>query len=177
MPGRTTAGKRFAEAIAGIARQNGAWEQWRRDLGEIGSALANPEIRLTLESPRVAPERKQRLLADSFAGRLTPDTLNLLNVMAQRGRLALLPDVLVWFDEIADRATGVRRYTVTTAAPLSDDQRAQLQQRLVASTGGQVILTERVDPSIMGGMVLRHEDVIADYSVRSRLEALRERLN
>jgi F-type H+-transporting ATPase subunit delta len=177
MPGRTSAGKRYAEAVAGIARQDNSWEQWRRDLGAIGQVLGNPELRLTLESPRILPERKQRLLNESFGGRIAPATLNLLNVMAQRGRLGLLPDMLVWFDEIADRALGVRRYTVTTAAPLTDEQRAQLQQRLGGAAGGQVILTEQVDPSIMGGMVLRHEDVIADYSVRSRLEALRERLN
>jgi F-type H+-transporting ATPase subunit delta len=177
MPGRTSAGKRYAEAVAGIARQDGSWEQWRRDLDALGQALADQQLRLTLESPRILPERKQRMLNEAFGGRLAPATLNLLNVMAQRGRLGLLPDVITWFDEIADRALGVRRYTVTTAVPLSDDQRAQLRQRLGGTRGGQVVLTERVDSSIMGGMVLRHEDVITDYSVKTRLETLRDRLN
>lgn len=178
MPGRTSAGKRYAEAVAGIARQENSWEQWRRDLALIQESLATPELRLALESPRILPERKQRMLAESFGGRVAPATLNLLKVMAQRGRLGVLSDTIVWFDEIADRTLGVRRFTVTTAAPLTDSQRETLRTRIGGETGaGQVILTEHVDPAIIGGMILRHEDIISDFSVKSRLDALRDRLN
>lgn len=175
MPGRTTAGKRYAEAIAAIARQDNSWERWREDLTIVGDALQDAELRLTLESPRVTAERKGKLLDDVLRDRVADPTRNLLKVMGRRGRLALLGDVRVWFDELADRALGVRRYRVTSATPLTEEQRTQLRQRL--GSGGSVVLTEHVDPSLLGGLVIRHDDVIRDFSVRTRLETLRNRLN
>ena len=176
MPGRTTAAKRYAEAIAAIARQEGSWDRWRQDLELVSQMIQNPELSLMLESPRVAAGQRGQLLDEALGGRVSAATLNLLKVMGRRGRIPLLPDMLVWFHEMADRALGVRRYTVTTATPLSDDQRQRLRDRL-ASGGGQVLLTEQVEPKLLGGMVLRHEDLIRDYSIRARLESLRDRLN
>ena len=176
MPGRTTAAKRYAEAVAAIARQENSWDQWRRDFDVLREALAEPRLRLLLQSPRVEPGQRRDLLEQAVGNRVSANTLNLLKVMGRRGRLGLFDDLLTWFDEIADRVQGVRRYTVTSAAPLSDAQRERLRAEL-AREGGSVILTERVDPSLIGGMVLRHEDVIRDYSIRTRLESLRERLN
>lgn len=175
MPGRTTAGKRYAQAIAGLAQASNSWEQWRRDLSVIGEVLKQPQLRLTLEDPRVPFERKERLLDSVVGGQLAPMTSNFVKVMGRRGRLDLLSDAIVWFDELADRALGVQRYTITTATPLAEDHRQVLRQHL--SGRGEAVLTERVDPEILGGMVIRHEDVIRDYSVRARLQSLRERLN
>ncbi len=176
MPGRTTAAKRFAEAVAALARQDNTWEQWRRELGAVREVLENPQLKLMLESPRGSAGQRGEILEQALGGRVSPLTLNLLKVMGRRGRISLLPDMLTWFDEIADRALGVRRFGVTSATPLSDEQRQRLRGHLGASTG-QVILTERVDPSLLGGLVVQQEDIIRDYSVKARLESLRDRLN
>ena len=180
MPGRASAAKRYAEAIAGIARQENSWERWHQDLSAVAGLLrGNDALRLSLESPRVRPERKIELLDAAIAtggAQIAAQTANMLRVMARRGRLGLLADVQGWFDELSDRALGVRRYTVTSALPLTPDQRERLQQQLAAS-GGQAVLTEQVDPSLLGGLILREGDIIRDYSVRTRLAALRERLN
>lgn len=176
MPGRTPAGKRYAEAVAGITRADGAWERWRRDLDLAAGALSSPQLRQALESPGLRHQQKYALIEEVLGGKIAGPALNLLKVMARRGRIDLLPDVAKWFGEIADRALGVRRFQVTTAAPLVEEQRELLRQRL-AEGSGSVVLTEHVDPSLLGGLVLRHGDVIHDYSVRSRLEALRARLN
>ena len=176
MPRRATAAKRYAEAIAGIARAAGTWQQWRDDLRTVGEAAGTPALRDVLASPSLAPEVKQGLLERALTDGVTPETRNLLGVMARRNRFDLLPDVAGWFDEIADRALGVQRVTVTTAAPLTDDQRQRLRDQL-AGPSGEAVITEQVDPEILGGLVVRQGDVIRDYSVRARLEALRERLN
>ncbi|MGI8422779.1 MAG: ATP synthase F1 subunit delta [Chloroflexota bacterium] len=176
MPGRTTAAKRYAEAVAAIARQESSWEQWRRDLGLVGEGLQDSELRLMLESPRVNAEQKAALLERAFGGRVAPQVLSLLKVMGKRGRLTLAPDMLKWFDEIADRALGVRRYVVTSATPLTDEQRQRLRSQLGGTTG-QLVLTEHVDPAIIGGLIVRHDDMILDFSIKTRLETLRERLN
>lgn len=176
MPSRSGAGKRYAAAIAGIARQTNSWEPWRRDLSALGRALDDPEVRPTLADPRVSTERKQQLLHGALGHDVAPETRNLVDVMLRRNRIDLLPDVIAWFDDLADRALGVRRVSVTSATPLSEDQRQQLKRRL-GGTPEQVVLSERVDPALLGGLVVRWQDIIWDYSVRARLESLRDRLN
>ena len=176
MPPRTTAAKRYAEAIGAIARQTSAWSRWRADLDAVASALhENPPLRLTLESPRVAAARKEQMLDQALGGRIATETRNLLGLLARRGRLELLPDIATWFGEMADRSLGIQHVTVTSAVPLDDQARAVLRDRL--RQGGEVMLDEQVDPSILGGLVIRQGDIIRDYSVRARLELLRERLN
>jgi F-type H+-transporting ATPase subunit delta len=185
MPLRSGAAKRFAEAVAGLARQDGSWDAWRRDLSTLAAAAADRRLVLSLESQRVAVARKRELIEGAFGGQVSPGARNLVLVLARRKRLGLLPDLLSWFDQLADRAQGVRRFTVTTAAPLTDEQRARLRQRLAAggaavgaaASGPEVQLSEELDPSLLGGLVVRQGDIIQDYSVRARLEALRDRLN
>ena len=180
MPGRTTAAKRYAEAVAAIARQDNSWEQWRKDFDVLRQMLANPQLRVVLQSPRVEPGQRREMLERAVGDRISANTLNLLKVMGRRGRLSLFEDLLVWFDEMADRAQGVRRYTVTSATPLTEAQRRRLRTELAVGSGSsddQIMLTEQVDPSLIGGLILRHEDMIRDYSIKTRLESLRERLN
>jgi F-type H+-transporting ATPase subunit delta len=195
MPQRSSHAKRYAEAVAGLARQDGSWDAWRRDLDVLAGAVADQRLLMALESERIAPDRKRELVDATVGGRVSPGARNLVLVLARRRRLELLPDVVTWFAEMADRAQGVRRVTVVTAAPLTDDQRTRLRQRLAGVPGApgasgaprasgapppgarEVELAEEVEPAILGGLVIRQGDVIQDYSVRARLEALRERLN
>ncbi|HEX2186335.1 MAG TPA: ATP synthase F1 subunit delta [Chloroflexota bacterium] len=179
MPPRSTAGKRYAEAIGGIARQDGSWDRWRRELAALLKAMEDRALFLTLESQRVGEGRKRELLDAAVGDAVGREVRNLVLVLSKRGRLALLPDILSWFEELADRAQGVRHATVTTAVPLSEEQRAVLRRRLGGGDGGdgQVVLTEEVDSAILGGLVVRRGDIIQDFSVRARLEALRERVN
>lgn len=178
MPRRTAAGKRYAEAIANIARESGSWQRWRDDLHLFGRALADPVVRLTLASPRVAAERKVQLLDQALGTAVAPETRHLVEVMARRSRLDILHDVIAWFDEMADRALGIRRASVTSAVPLTEAERQQLQHQLSTTSGAtQVVLDERVDPNIIGGLVVQQGDIIRDYSVRARLDSLRDRMN
>jgi F-type H+-transporting ATPase subunit delta len=176
MPGRTSAAKRYAEAVSAIARTENSWERWRNDLHAVGEVLKDDQLRLMLESPRISAERKNAALEQTIGGLISPEASNLLKVIGQRGRFNLMSDVITWFDELADRALNIHHYTVTTAVPLTEDERRRLSEKL-AVEGGQVVLTEQVDANLLGGMVVRHEDIIRDYSLRTRLETLRARLN
>lgn len=193
MPLRSSAGKRYAEAVAGLARQDGSWERWRQELRALDQAVADPRVRATLQSESHTAEVKRQLLGSLVGGGVSAGALNLVLVMARRRRLELLPDVVPWFDELADRAQNVRRITVTTAVALTDQQRERLRRRLAmrpaeahsgASPGttdapavGDVQLSVEVEPSLLGGLIVRQGDVIRDFSVKARLESLRERLN
>ncbi|MBI3974127.1 MAG: ATP synthase F1 subunit delta [Chloroflexi bacterium] len=176
MPRRTTAAKRFAEALAGLARPRNTWQRWREQLGVVDTAMHDPALRLSLDSPRLPMHSKQERLRGALRDAVDDEIRNLVLVMAQRGRLELLPDLITWFGDLADQALGIRHYTVTSAVPLTEQERRRLRAQLTGRDG-QVVIVERVDPAVLGGLVLQQGDVIHDYSLRGRLESLRARLN
>ena len=110
-----------------------------------------------------------------FGGTLTAEAMNLVQLLIRRRRIGLVADVQRWFLELADVAEGIERYTITTAVPLTDDLRGAVRQRLERD-GRQVVMTEQVNPDIIGGLMIRHNDLIQDFSVRGQLEVLREQL-
>ena len=98
-----------------------------------------------------------------------------LELLGSRCCIGLFADVQHRFLELADAAEGIERYTITTAVPLTDDLRGAVRQRLERD-GRQVVMTEQVNPDIIGGLMIRHNDLIQDFSVRGQLEVLREQL-
>ena len=88
----------------------------------------------------------------------------------------MLPLVLDAYLRLADAQSGRVRAKVTTAMPLSDGLKESVRQALSASVGKEVIITERIDASILGGVIAEVEGRVFDGSVRSRLDALRQEL-
>ena len=174
MPAGST-GKRYAQAAAQIAQQAGSWARWRQDLAAIAEVLQDEALLAVLQAPRVGLTQKLELVETVFGNTLTAEGMNLVQLLIRRRRIGLFADVQHWFLELADMAEGIERYTITTAQPLTDDLRGAVRQRLQRD-GRQAVLTEHVNPDIIGGLMIRHNDLIQDFSVRGQLEVLREQL-
>lgn len=170
-----SAGKRYAQAAAQIARQTESWARWRQDLATVAEALRDDTLLAILQAPRVGLTRKLELVDGIFGDAMTSEATNLVHLLLRRRRIGVFADVHRWFLELADEAEGIERYTVVTAVPLADDMRQAVQQRLDQG-GGQVVMTEEVDPDLIGGLMIRHSDLVQDFSVRGRLDVLREQL-
>ncbi len=170
-----SAGKRYAQAAAQIARQAESWARWRQDLAAIAEVLQDESLLAVLQAPRIGLTQKLELVERIFGDTLTAEAMNLVQLLIRRRRIGLFADVQHWFLELADAAEGIERYAITTAEPLTDDLRGAMRQRLEGD-GRQVVMTEHVNPDIIGGLLIRHNDLIQDFSVRGQLEVLREQL-
>jgi len=169
------AARRYAEAAFALARQAQAEEAWARDLQRLAELLAIPVAEKALTSPAV-PAAQKLAAIDAELPDLQPQVRNLVQILLHRDRLELLPEIAAAYRELLNRTRGIVTAQVTTAVPLSDEQRVLLAERLGDYVGRQVHLETSVDPSIMGGVVARIGDLLLDGSVRGRLEALRRRL-
>jgi len=131
------------------------------------------ELRRVLLDPALGTEPRRRVLA-AVAERAgaSPLLRRLLDLLAARERLSLLPDLVQAYDKLANEAHGIVSAEVFSAVPLTEAQR----QRLAASLGGKVELRCRVDPGLVGGVLVRAEGTTYDGSVHTRLAALRRRL-
>ena len=102
--------------------------------------------------------------------------LNMIGLMLRRGRIEQLPRVAAEFRRLDNARQGITLATATSAAPLNPDEVRALTARMEQLTGGRVELDLKIDPSLLGGLVVRIGDRLIDGSVRGRLERLRNQL-
>ena len=169
------AARRHAQAAFQIALEREELDLWRGDLERLSEALKEPLLFTFLESPRIHFEEKAMILRQGLEG-LNPLVMNLALLLVSRGRLHLVSDMVLEYGRLVDEHRGIAHAEVTTAVPLEPDEKDKLVHRLGDLVGREIVLTTRVAPAIIGGLVARVGDKLIDGSTRSRLLALRESL-
>ena len=173
---RESAARRYAEAAFQIAMRDGTVEVWRSELDLAGAVVEDPTVARVLANPAVALESRDAMVDSAIGPTISRPVLNLVKLMLRRGRIDQLPRVSAEFRRLDNARQGIVPATATTAAPLSQDDVRALVGRLEQMTGGRIELVLQVDPSLLGGLVVRVGDRLIDGSVRGRLERLRNQL-
>jgi F-type H+-transporting ATPase subunit delta len=178
MPSRTAA-NRYAKALMDVALQEKAdLVRVEDELASFTKALVeNEETAKILLNPAVPAPRKGVALK-AIVKQTAPlvPVGKLLVLLAERDRLAVLPDLLASYRERMLAHQNVVRAEVTTAGPLPDSQAETIRDRLARATGREVRIATRVDPSIIGGLVARLGSTVFDGSVSRHLEKMKDRL-
>ena len=175
MAGSSTAARRYAEAAFEVGLRDGTVDAWRRELDASVGIVGDPTILRTLENPAIPLETRTGLLA-ALKPSISQPVVNLILLLVRRGRIGTLPLVAAEFRRLDDRRNGVTVASATSASELDSGEVAALTRRLEELTGGRVELTLQIDPSLLGGLVVRVGDRLIDGSVRGRLERLRTQL-
>ncbi len=176
MAGRDSGPRRYAEAAFQVALRDGTVDTWRAELDMAASITADPGVGHALANPAVPLQTRVAALRSAFQDGISPGALNLIALMIRRGRIEQLPRVAAEFRRLDNTRQGITLATATSAAPLTPDELRDLTGRLEQMTGGRVDLDVQVDPSLLGGLVVRVGDRLIDGSVRGRLERLRTQL-
>ncbi|MDP9372202.1 MAG: ATP synthase F1 subunit delta [Chloroflexota bacterium] len=171
-----TAARRYAQAVFEMADGGGTLDRWERDLGLLAGAMGDEAVADYLRNPQV-PASQKRATVDRILGEEGQQlTRNLAALLIERGRLALLPQIYNSFHERLLERRGIAVGEVTTAVPLDEEELALVSRQLRTIVGKDVEIRQRVDPSIIGGIIARVGDQLIDGSVTSRLRRLREQL-
>jgi F-type H+-transporting ATPase subunit delta len=107
---------------------------------------------------------------------MSPVFKSLLNLMLEKNRLAIIPEVRNFYQKLLDDMANISRATVTSATPLSDEAVASIKASLEKTTGRSIFVETEVDPELIGGVVARVGDLVLDGSVRSQLTNIKETL-
>ncbi len=167
----------YGEAILSAAAKAGAVGEVVEELGAVaGIFAATPGSLDRLIGSGRSTEEVDAILTKSFEGKTHPLVTNLLRVLNSKGRLALLPALADRVARDSDRVLGRVRVLVSSAKALTPDQIDTLTKSLKARLGLDPVLQTSVDPSLIGGLVIRVGDLQFDSSIRSRLEQLRKNL-
>lgn len=172
MPKRLSA-KRYAQAVFEIALERKELEQWQADLARIAALKQDAAVVNWLENPRADAELKTGYLAQQLKG-INPLGLNLVHLLLNKGRLYLADEISDEYQRLLARHQGLETAEVTTAVPLTDTEKKELEQRLGTVTGKKVVLKVAVNPDIIGGLTARINDQLFDGSTRHRLQGLKK---
>jgi F-type H+-transporting ATPase subunit delta len=166
----------YAQALFDAAQEAHVVREVGRELGDFVAALAaSPALRGVMDEPQIEVSAKMRVVVE-LTRDAQPLVANTLQLLLQRNRFAIVTQLSHDYDELAAAEAAVVNVEVTSAVELTDATNKKIAARVEEATGRRVELAQRVDPAILGGLVLRVGDVIVDGSVRSRISQLRRRL-
>lgn len=170
--------RRYASVLFEVVDARGHAAATLDSLKAITALVASSdELRQVLESPAIVPSKKGAIM-DALAAQLGAgdEVRRLLGLLAERDRLRAIGEVTAAFIECVNQARRTVVADVVTAAPLAEDRRAALAQALGHASACEVTIKERVDPSIIGGVVARVGSLVFDGSVLRQVERLRDQL-
>ena len=174
----TTIARRYAQALYMAAQKKDAVDRVWDDLQGVIAVdkAAGDRFRLFLESPHVPTEHKFAALEATFRPVVHGLVVEFFRLLLAKKRLFELRTIIEEFQRLVEDHRGVVRARVTSALPMHDAELTGLVSALEGGLGKKVRVVSNVDPGIIGGLVVRVGDRIADQSVRTQLTRLREQL-
>lgn len=175
----TTIAGTYADVVLALAQRARDPQGWGVMLGDVSAAVEqDPRVRQFLASPQIADEKKIAILQRGLGGVLPRSFVRFLEALVRHHRQMLLPAIARAYNERLDELEGRVHADVTVARGLPEAERSALAAQLTRTVGEgrTVVPVVRVHPPILGGVIVRIGDRVADGSVRTRLARLRRRL-
>ena len=167
--------RRYARALMSVAEEQKAVDTVANDFSLIDRALVmSRELKLMLASPVVRESRKNAVIREIFAKRISALTLAFLELLITKHREVHLQEMIAQYHALRDELRGVIAVDVHIAVDLEKRQEKALAEDLARRTGKTVQIRLVKDPAIMGGLVVKIGDTVLDASVRHQLAKLRE---
>jgi F-type H+-transporting ATPase subunit delta len=171
--------ERYAQALFSLAQEQNVTDAVADALQNFAGMIEeSADLKRLVLSPVFSAEEQLKAVSAllgkyGFGG----ITANFIKLVAAKRRLFVLPDMIRAFADLNDRAKGVTRAAVTVAAPLSSDHSAALEEALRQVSGGKTVkVNVNVDPSIIGGIVVKLGSRMVDASLKTKLNSLRTRM-
>ncbi len=172
-----TVARRYARALYEEAAHKECVASIDEDVAMIQASLdASPELARFFADPVISADKKRSVIQKLFASRVHAVMLSFLNLLVEKRRENVFPEVATSYRSLRDEQLNIVRAEARVALPLNDAEHKQLGDALEALTGRTVMLTTRVDPSLIGGVIVRVGDTVYDRSVQNQLTQLKGQL-
>lgn len=166
----------YARSLFEVAREQGKLDELREQLGQFADALQeNGDLRIFFFSPYFSTPEKQAALARLLEG-ADAQFLNFLALLIENHRMPVIFRARRAYEQLWEQENRLLAVEITSAIELDDATTGSVTESIGKSTGRRVTLSTRVDPDILGGIVVRVGNSILDASIRSRLEQLRKQV-
>ena len=173
----TRAAIRYAKAILDLANSKGVAEVVNNDMKSIAQAIgSNEELSTFIQNPTTKVELKESALLEVFAN-VNGVTKGLFHLLFENKRFEILEAIALEYNKLFDESNGVEIAKVTTAIPMDADLEAKVLAKIATLSDKKITIENIVDPSIIGGFILRIGDQQYNASVANRLQVLKRELS
>lgn len=167
-----TAARPYARAAFEFAQAGNRLENWSTQLGFLAIVATDPGMDGLIDNPTVSRDKVAEFVIGVCGDVLDTDGANLVRLLAENGRLMLLPEIYTLFEQMRAEAESSADAEVVSARPLDDAQQKTIVAALKKRTGREIRLTCKTDEALLGGAVIRMGDLVIDGSIRGRLEKM-----
>lgn len=171
-----TIARPYAEAVYRLASDQGTLDGWSELLGFYAAVMSEPGISGVTSNPQLTRDRLAELMLDIGADRVSVEGANFIRLLAENGRLNVLPEIATQYERLRQESQGTLAVEVATAFALDAEQQQALAQTLKARLGRDVSITSVQDPELIGGARIRAGDLVIDGSVQGQLRQLAKEL-
>jgi F-type H+-transporting ATPase subunit delta len=163
--------KRYARALFEVAKERGMIDRIEAELNDIvGAIKGNADLSKILLHPHISADAKKELAKELFHAHIAAETKNFLDIVIENGRESDLTGIAAAYVKLANEERGIADAIVTTAKPLSEAEQAELAEKFGKLINKQLRIQTVIDPSILGGVVVKIGDRLYDGSIKSKLE-------
>jgi len=141
-------------------------------LGLMARVARDPRIRVLVDNPRLSSARAAELFVSVCGEGLDEQGINLVRLLGENRRLGILPDIAELYEQLRTEAEGKVKAEIISARELSEAQKKTLSEALRARLGRDVELDVKVDPSLLGGAIIRAGDLVIDGTIKNKLARL-----
>ena len=149
---------------------------WEKDLGQLELALETPEVQRLIDSPNLAYKEKTEVFLSLFEGQIESKTSNFIKVLGESKRISLLPHISKEYRKLLSGTKGSSEVLITSAFELTDEQLKKVTDSLKGRYGDSLTVEQVIDKSLIGGFSIKCGDEVTDYSVKGKLEKLRNQI-
>ena len=174
----TQAANTYAQALYDLAKDEGLGKIILSELLVLKSVFADtPQYSKLLSTPDIPKQERCGILDEAFRGKVHPYVLNFLKILTEKGYMRYFSDCCDAYTALFDQDNGILRVDAVSAVALSQQQADKLKQKLARITGKEIVLRNRINPAVLGGIRLDYDGQRLDDTVSHRLDAIRELLN
>lgn len=172
------AARRYARALMDIGIEKGVYRRYVKELAEVQEMIQKvPMLKATLLNLSFSSHARGKLLQRVLEGMdLSKEVVNFISLLVERDRLQQLPMIVQHYHTLIDEVEGQVRASVHSVIPLDDDQMAKLKGGLQNALGKKVVLEKKVDTELIGGILVKVNNILIDSSMRTQLHQLVETL-
>ena len=174
----TEFGREYGEGLYALCAEEKIEKDSLQALTALGDAFkSNDQFIKLLSNMALSKEERVKIADDTFRGQIHEYLLNFIKILVERGAMYEFPECVKAYQECYNREHRVVEAEVTTAKPLTEEQKEKLLQRLKEMSGREVVIKEKIDPSILGGVLLQMDGKRYDNSVLYRLKTIRQAIS
>ncbi len=149
---------------------------WTNDLGQLEAAMKEPNVKLLIESPTMAYKEKAEIFISLFEDQVEKKTINFIKVLGESKRLSLIPSISKEYTKLMANKEETSEVVVTSAYELTKEQKEKISSGLKKRYGDNISFATKIDPSLIGGFSTKNGDEVIDFSIKGKIEKLKNKI-